>query len=332
MKKLSSNLKKIITILSDGHIHSGESLGQHLGITRAGVWKFIKQLSDLGIPLESTKKLGYRLLQPLILLDNKLIKNELQLRKELLKKLKLEIFSNIDSTNTYLRKYFRTKTEQIPICIAEMQTAGKARLDRTWHSPFGVNLYFSCLWRFHKDLSELAGLSLAISLAIIATLDELGLKKDLKVKWPNDILWQQQKLAGILIEVNAESHNVSQAIIGIGLNINIKNEKSKVINQPWTSLEVILGKPLDRNVVTAKLINHLFPLLEDFEKNGFTHFKNHFKKYDYLLDKNIALIQYDKIIKGKAVGINIQGNLLLEHHDSSVHAYSSGDTTISKKA
>lgn len=253
--------------------------------------------------------------QPIILLNATAIKKHLKI-----KPYSIKIFNSIPSTIDYLK----TSTAKSPqICLAEQQTAGIGRLGRTWHSPFGLNIYLSCLWNFNKDISKLSGLSLITSLATIKTLTHYT--KHLKIKWPNDILYHDQKLSGILIEISAESHGTSQAIISIGLNVNMYHAS---ISQSWTSLINILKQPQDRNQIIGLLINQLFDYLKQFETSGFGPFLSEWQKYDYLKNKQIKLLHGQQSITGIAAGINDQGHLLLKHSDGSIATYSSGDTSV----
>ena len=231
MKSLNQTLVKVTELLSDGQYHDGTSIGNQLNITRAAVWKVIKKLEQYNVPLTSSKGKGYQLELPLTLLDPDKIKSKLRHRA-----IEIDVVEKVASTNDYL-KQFMEKNKKIRVCLAEMQTQGKGRLDRQWYSPFGENIYLSMLCPFDKDLSELSGLSLVASLAICRALESMIDFKNhqLKVKWPNDILVNQRKLAGMLIEVQAESNRSCQVVIGVGINVNmLKNIES--INT--TSLDI----------------------------------------------------------------------------------------------
>ncbi|TAK77921.1 MAG: biotin--[acetyl-CoA-carboxylase] ligase [Gammaproteobacteria bacterium] len=323
IKKANANLIKIVDILNDGDYHDGETIGKKLKMTRSAVWKAIKKLEGYQIAIDSVKGKGYALLQPLILLEASKIKHHL-----VNEKLDIAIFESIDSTNDYLKAF--KNSQAIKICLAEQQTRGKARLGREWYSPFGENIYFSCLYPFQKDVSELAGLSLVTSLAVLKTFKEIGVKEKLFVKWPNDILCDNKKLSGSLIEIQAETHGVSSAIIGIGMNVNMIQDDAQ-ISQAWTSVQKILGCYVDRNEVCAKLINHLIAYWQQFDAQGFAPFIEEWMASDCLMQQAITLNNLDKKIKGKVVGINEQGHLLLKLTDGSVRAFSSGDTTIAKR-
>src|SRR3990167_5018644 len=165
MKKFSTTFTKLVNILNDGNYHDGTTLSSRLQISRSAVWKAIQKLEKYGIPVHAMKGKGYALAEPLILLNQKTIKRGIQTAN-----IDFTIFESIHSTNTYCVPQPRIKNKNISICLAETQTGGLGRLQRSWHSPFGQNIYLSCTYSFQKDVSELSGLSLVISLAIIATL------------------------------------------------------------------------------------------------------------------------------------------------------------------
>lgn len=314
---------KIVNILSDGEYHDGNSMGMALQMTRSAIWKTIKKLASYDIKIDSIKGKGYALLEPLSLLEASKIKNKLKN-----KKVEINIFESISSTNDYLLAHRNKKS--IRICLAEQQTQGKGRLNRSWYSPFGKNIYLSCLYPLQKDMSELAGLSLVTSLAMMSVLKNYGLSRQLCVKWPNDIFYENKKLSGSLVEVQAESHGHSYAVIGIGINVNMLDD-GKQISQKWTSLREILGESLDRNELCANLLNNLFAYLRKFEEHGFAYFADEWMRVDCLAQKTITLKNIQTKITGKMVGINAQGHLLLQLADGSVRAFSSGDTSIVKK-
>ncbi len=322
MKQLNPTLVKIVNILNDGEYHDGTTIGNLLGISRNAVWKTIKRLESYGVKVNSHKAQGYALSEPLILLDQKTIKQELQH-----KNLDIEIFETIKSTNSYLKTCDSNQT--IKICLAEQQTQGKGRFNRDWHSPFGQNIYLSCLYPFKKDLSELGGLSLAVSLAVLKSIQMEQQDAKIALKWPNDIIYDAKKIAGCLIEVSAEAHNRSDAIIGIGINANMLQDNSN-IPQPWASLRQISGHYVDRNILATNLINTLLKYLDKFATYGLEPFLAEWNQYNQLLGKKISLKHGNAETQGTVIGINNHGHLLLELADGSVQAFSSGDTTILK--
>ncbi len=322
MKQLNPTLVKTVSILNDGQYHDGTTIGNILGISRNAVWKTIKKLESYGIKVNSHKGKGYALPEPLILLDQQSIQKNLQHEG-----LMLEVFETIKSTNSYLKT--SNHDETIKICLTEQQTQGKGRFNRDWHSPFGQNIYLSCLYPFKKDISELGGLSLAISLAILKSIQAEQQDSNILLKWPNDIVYNQKKIAGNLIEVSAEVHGMCYAIIGIGINVNMLQDNEN-IPQPWTSLRQICDHYIDRNILATNLINTLLKYLDKFATYGLEPFLSEWNQHNQLLGKKISLKHGNAETQGTVIGINNFGHLLLQLADDSVKAFSAGDTTILK--
>lgn len=320
-KNSHDNLLEVVRILSDGHYHDGDTIGELLQITRSAVWKIIQKLLQYEIKIDSIKGKGYALSEPLILLDSGTIqKNSVNIP--------IHLFESIESTNHYLKLF---KNLKIPmVCIAEKQTLGKGRFNREWHSPFGKNLYFSCVYPFQKDVSELAGLSLLTSLAVVETLKQFGIEDGLSVKWSNDVMYQHKKLSGNLIELQAEAQTACQAIMGIGINVNMLNATTAAISQPWTAMQAILNHYVDRNLLCARLITNLFSHLKKFEQEGFVPFVGRWNQLDCLVNKTITLTNVNQEFVGRMLGVNDQGYLLLELANGEVRTFSSGETTIMK--
>lgn len=332
MKKTSPKLKKLVKILSDGAYHSGSALGLSLHISRSAIWKLINQLHSYNIPIQATKAKGYCMEQPLSLLDSRGIKKHINC-KENREKCAIEVYSSITSTNDHFKtKALANTNHQLHVCLAEQQTTGKGRLGRSWYSPFGVNIYLSCCKVYHKDISELGGLSLVIGLAIVKALGECGVKDKIKVKWPNDIYYDNKKLAGILMEVVAETHGTSKIIIGVGLNTNMTedNLQIKPIDKTWTSLITILKQYQDRNKIVGIVLNEIMHYLDKFEQSGLPAFLPEWRQFDFLYQQQVTLVNANKTITGIVLGINDQGHLLVEKNDGNIQAYASGDTTIQK--
>jgi BirA family biotin operon repressor/biotin-[acetyl-CoA-carboxylase] ligase len=298
-------LRKLLQILSDGNFHSGEELGTQLGVTRAAVWKQLKKLESLNIPLSSVKGKGYRLSDAIQLLDEAIIKDNISGRLDC-----LDVLLNTESTNSYLLDKASDHMGKRYAVLAEKQESGRGRRGRTWVSPFGKNIYLSMLWSFSGGLGSLEGLSLVIAIAVEKALAELGVD-DAKLKWPNDVYLNNKKLAGILLEVSGEYSGYCQVVIGIGLNINLSEFDAKNIDQPWAQLSEHL-KDTDRNTVAAVMINHLIKAIEEFDKNGFSAFKDYWLERDAFINKEVDLILPNLVRSGVARGVNGKGELLLE--------------------
>lgn len=326
MKQLSQNLVGLINFLSDEACHDGTSIGNHLNISRAAVWKLVKKLTQYGVPLVSTKGKGYQLQSPLILLDSQVIRSRIRH-----KSVELIVLEKTASTNDCLKQLAQNNTS-ILACLSEYQSAGKGRLERHWHSPFAKNIYLSVLCPFEKDISELSGLGLVSSLAICHAIEaatDLG-KNQLSVKWPNDILFNGEKLGGVLIEIQAESNGFCQVIIGMGLNVNMRKAFKRDVNQPWTSLANMLGTYINRHHLAVEIIDTLIDYLERFSAKGLAAFKQEWKRRDALLGTKISVISRQRTRTGMYQGINNQGHLKLSVGGNEVMMLSAGDTSIVK--
>lgn len=321
MKNLPYNLVRTVQILNDGLSHSGDELGQVLAISRAAVWKIIKKLQDYGIEIDSIKGKGYTLKEPLILLDKEQIYQSLS---NGLPVGAIKIFASLNSTNEYFKKH-KIKDNQPAVCLAEQQTGGRGRLSRTWHSPFAKNIYFSCRYVFNKDLAELAGLSLVVNLATLCALKKYSPGKNCFVKWPSDIILADKKIAGNLIEIQAEANGSSEAIIGIGINVNMLNSEQNFI---CTSLREVSGEYFNRNPICADLIICLLNYLQRFEQQGFSGFLQEWLANDYLTHKSVSVTHHHQKILGSVQGVNTYGYLLLKLANGEQCTFSAGDIFI----
>ena len=324
MKDLNATTKKILSIFDDGNYHDGSSIGQKLNISRAAVWKHIQQLQTLGIEFTSTKGKGYCLQKPIILLDKKRIEQAIH---QNFSNTTVYVTDHIVSTNEYLKE--QHDDSNFNFCIAEQQTKGKGRFDRIWHSPFAQNIYFSVKHQTLQDISKLSGLSLAVAVAIIHILKKIGINAD--IKWPNDILYQKKKLAGILIEVTAQPNTQTNIIIGIGLNVNMETDQEN-ISSDWISISQILQKQFDRNALIEILCKELSDMITEFEHSGIKNYLDLYHKHHFLTDKHISLQAGKMKYTGKVIGISELGYLKLLLPNGEIKNFSSGEVTIDKNS
>ncbi|WP_233267330.1 bifunctional biotin--[acetyl-CoA-carboxylase] ligase/biotin operon repressor BirA [Paraglaciecola sp. L3A3] len=313
----------LLATLADGKFHSGEALGEYLGISRAAISNHVKTLSELGLDIYSVTGKGYRLAQPLTMLNTQEISQYLQntdMRN-------VEVLNVIDSTNQYIKDKTIVLNNGY-VCLAEAQTAGRGRHGRQWVSPYGASLYLSMHWHFSGGYAVLAGLSLAIGVAVANTLKLCGIN-DTKLKWPNDIYAQGKKLAGVLIEVEGQIGSGCDCVIGIGLNAALP-DNVKEIDQPWIDLAQISSHPINRNQLAAILINELHASLLVFEQEGLKPFVQTWKELDVFANQAIKLIIGKKIIEGIGRGIDDTGALILET-SSGLQTFHGGEISVRAK-
>lgn len=329
MHTLNPTQKTILSLLADGDFHSGTELADTIGISRTGVWKQLKFMDELGLTLNAVSGKGYRLDRSLELLDGESIIAALDKSAKCLAT-SLEIFDQIPSTNTYLLDRASDGTASGSICLAERQTAGKGRRGRSWISPFGSNIYLSLLWRYQSSPLMLSGLSLAIGVAVMRALNSFF--PDLfQLKWPNDIFYLGSKLGGILVEMSGESGGPCTVVVGLGLNIFLDPADAVTIDRAWTDLSRITGSyGIGRNNLIAGLLNHLLPVLAEFEGSGISYYVEEWRKYDYLKGRQATLYIGDKAYSGMVRGINDQGLLLLDLPDGRCQAFASGEVSLSR--
>lgn len=298
-------LRQVITLLRDGEFHSGQKLAEELSVSRAYVWKLMQQLEELGLEFESVTRKGYRLLQPLELLNAKSLLQTMA--DHGLSDWQCELLLLTDSTNEQLKgEGFRHKK----ILAAEYQSAGRGRRGRQWVSPLASNLYWSAGWQTQMPVQQLGGLSLVVGLAMIKALEGLGIKK-VKLKWPNDLRYQGRKLGGILIELSGDVAGALQVVIGIGLNMQMGTSAAKAIEQEWVNLSE-LAPGVSRQQVLAAIIVELSKSLEQFEEKGFTAFQEAWREVDECFGQKVSILQSKKELKGIGAGVDATGALLLQ--------------------
>jgi len=294
----------LVSLLADGEFHSGEQLGEKLGMSRAAINKHIQTLRDWGIDVFTVPGKGYSLPGPIQLLNESFIHSHI-------KSGSVTVLPVIDSTNQYLLDRL-SELESGDACIAEYQQAGRGRRGRKWFSPFGANLYLSMYWRLEQGPAAAIGLSLVIGIVMAEVLHELGAGQ-VRVKWPNDLYLHDRKLAGILVELTGKTGDAAQIVIGAGINLAMRQVESDIVNQGWINLQEA-GIKVDRNELAVRLIEKLRASLREFEQEGLAPFLSRWEKLDNFIHRQVKLIIGDREIYGISRGIDNQGALLLEQN------------------
>lgn len=307
-----STRAEILKMLSDGAFHSGTDLGGRLGITRAAVCKSIRSLALAGLEVHRVTGRGYKLETPLTLLD----------RTQLLKRLgaaatmvrdRLHLLDEVDSTSRYLAGQVAAAPDiNGATCIAESQSQGRGRRGRSWIATPYSNLLLSMAWRFPGGPAALAGLSLAAGVALLRALEEYGVP-DVGLKWPNDVLWERRKLAGLLVDIQGEAAGPTRVILGVGVNGHIHARDAGRIDQPWVDLRDITGETTDRNRLAALVIRELLGMFHLFADKGFTPFRRDWQKRHSIHGQRVRLIQGARELSGTVEGIDEHGGLIIRH-------------------
>lgn len=302
-------LLPLLRTLGDGAWHSGEALARDAGITRAALSKRVQKLIQWGLPIETQPGRGCRLTQPLELLDADLIRGALNASDRA--RLQLRVVAATDSTNTQLMSASAADDPQA--LLAEHQTGGRGRHGRSWHSPFGTNLYLSLSFRFAQWPAALTALPLAVGVATAQALAPLQLP-ELRLKWPNDLWCRDAKLGGVLIEQRGESGGPCRVVIGLGLNVGMRTATSAEIGRPWTSLRELLGTEAvpSRNPLAARVLEQWLAMLDRYSREGFAPFEPAFRALDALRGRAVTVQQGDGECRGIARGVDESGALLID--------------------
>ncbi len=325
MDVYSEQATRLIAFLSDGCFHTSEQIAEVISVSPQDCTKLIAALSTRDLKVEYDLSRGYRLPAPLNLLNAEQITQYLQ--NGGLTNFRLDIFNFIDSTNDFLRRYPQPLA-QPHYCLSESQQAGKGRMKRQWFSPFAQNIYCSMALDLQKELSQLSGMSLVVSLGIARVLEQMPLPEPIKIKWPNDIMIGDKKICGNLIEVFTRQNHSIRAIIGVGLNVNMRVADAVAINQPWTSLRLLTDQPHERNRLAASLILSITEIIKEFDTKGLQPFMARWHEHDYLLGNTVVVHHLHETHHGVVLGISPEGNLLLRLASGHIQSFSSGDTTF----
>lgn len=299
---------ELLKLLSDGGFHGGQELGGKLEITRMAVWKQIQKLQDIGVEIQVVKGKGYRLMSPLELMDAAAIRaGILPAAAPLLAN--IEVLQVTTSTNDVAVQAVEGGAQRGSVVLAERQIAGRGRRGRQWVSPFGSNLYLSCVWEFYGGAASLEGLSLAVGVAVVRALKAVGVK-GCNLKWPNDILHSQKKIAGILLEMTGDPSGKCQVVVGIGINHKLPVVLGSIIDQPWTRLDDICPG-VGRNLLAAMVISHVLLMLSQFQLQGFSCCRDEWNQHDGYREIQVVIKTGAEDIYGIADGVDDSGGLRL---------------------
>ena len=332
--------------LSDGAFHSGEDLAAKVGLTRARVSQVLKQAETAGLALERIRGRGYRLVAAPDFLDANEVRRALIAFGAKVAKpgaitpkpqpvveddlginaverssvdyatpaLQVELVDQLDSTSTELLRRSQRRDIHGAVLAAEWQTAGRGRRGRTWTAVAGGSLTFSLGWRFEQGAGFLAGLSLAIGVAVARALEKEGYD-GVELKWPNDLIYRHHKLGGVLVELNGDALGPSTVVVGVGLNVRLPREMKKDIAQAVTDLGAVAGRgapPIDRNRLFARVAHEVAQTLERYAEGGFAAFAPEWQQRHAYQGKPVKLILPDgAAVKGTVAGVDASGALVL---------------------
>jgi BirA family biotin operon repressor/biotin-[acetyl-CoA-carboxylase] ligase len=308
----------LLNLLKDGRFHSGQDLGAALGISRSAVWKQLQHLeAELGLSIHKVRGRGYQLAAPLMLLDSSAI-------SAMSPDWPVTVLDSVDSTNAEALRAIGRGSSAPFLVLAERQVSGRGRRGRTWISPFAENLYYSLVLRIDGGMRQLEGLSLVVGLAVLQALRNFGVA-GAGLKWPNDVLVNNKKIAGILLELVGDPADVCHVVLGIGINVNM--QKADEVDQQWTSIRLESGKSTDRNELIAELSKQLNSYIRRHQTDGFSDLQAEWEESHLWQSRSVSLIAGARQIDGVVLGIDGQGALRL-NVDGVEKVFSGGELSL----
>lgn len=319
---------RLLVLLADGRLHSGEWLAKELAVSRAAIWKGVQRLRASGVDIQALPRRGYCLPAALELLDAGRVVAELDARhRGRLRRFELKF--EVDSTNTRLLDAPPPPPGSMDVCLTELQRAGRGRRGRRWIAPFGAGVAMSAAWTFSDGASTLPSLSLAVGVAITRALSRAG-AVGVALKWPNDIYFQDRKIGGVLIELKAEASGPAHVVIGIGINVALPAAARREIEAAGVRVAAVAdacpGAP-SRNRVAGAILDELLSMLWQFEREGFAAFRGAWTALDALRDRPARVALADTMVSGTARGVDGEGALLLDT-GAGVRRFVSGEASL----
>lgn len=219
----------------------------------------------------------------------------------------VEVVAEVDSTNEELLRRAAAGDTTRSVLLAETQSAGRGRSGRRWVSPQSNNLYLSFAWHFPGGVQALAGLSLAVGVAVVNAVQSCS-DVALQLKWPNDIVHAKGKVGGVLIETVSDRRGGCIAVVGVGLNVGMPNSAGAEIDQAWLDINRLAGTQCSRNVLAGATVARLADLLTGFSSEGFSAWRARWEALDILRGQRVVA-DGASVVEGVADGVADDGGL-----------------------
>jgi len=322
--------KQILKLLKENNndFLSGEYISRTLGVSRSAIWKHIKQLKEEGYKIEAVSNKGYKLKSSPDLLTLEEI--EPYLNSSVIGR-KFIYFNSIDSTNNAAKKIADDENSHGTVLISEEQTNGKGRLGRHWISPKYKGIWMSIILKPNLDPIDASKITQIAAAAVTLSLLEMNIKAS--IKWPNDIILNHKKVCGILTEMNAELTNIHHVIVGIGINVNAdKEDFPDDLKNIATSLKIESNNKINRQILTAKILNNFEILYDKFiNNNDIESSLKICREYSAILGSEIIIINKGKKVSAKALDIDEEGKLIVKYSNGNIEKIISGEISIRGK-
>ena len=319
---------KVLEILKENKEYiSGEKISNILVVSRTAVWKNINSLKEDGYEIDSVSRKGYKLISSPDLLSYQEI--EPYLNTKFIGR-NIQYFDTIDSTNKKVKTIAETSSDGT-VVISEEQTLGRGRLGRNWSSPKGKSLLISVLIKPNIDPSKVSNITLVGAVALVKALEYFDIEG--LIKWPNDIIINGKKIAGILTELSAEINQVNYVVMGIGVNLYTNEEEfPEDIRHKAGSILSETGKTINRKKFTGKFLNCFEKYSQEyFLGNNFDEVIKISKERSILMGKEVKIVGRDYSYEAKVLDITEKGHLLIEKKDGSKEEIYSGEVSVRGK-
>jgi BirA family biotin operon repressor/biotin-[acetyl-CoA-carboxylase] ligase len=307
---------------------SGEEISRRLKVSRTAVWKRIERLRALGYEIEASTRSGYRLIQSPDLLTPTEV--EPLLKTKWMGK-RIHYFQTLDSTNSKAYQLALNGAEEGEVVISESQEKGRGRLGRQWFSPPFLNLYLSVILRPKISPHQA---SLNTLMAAVATADAIQKFSGLRplIKWPNDILLRDRKVAGLLNEVHSETDRIHFVILGIGVNLNMDEKMfSKEIRTVATSLKIEMGQTVSRKIFLQFFLQEMEKWYSTFLEGGSAVILKAWRDRAHIQGRQVKVTSFGEAIAGIAIDVDSDGALILETEDGRQKRVVAGDIEYKNK-
>ncbi len=307
---------------------SGEEISRRLKVSRTAVWKRIQRLKGQGYGIKASTRSGYRLIQSPDLLTPSEIKPIL--KTQWIGKT-IHHFHELDSTNSKAYQLALNGAKEGEVVIAEFQEKGRGRLGRKWSSPPFLNLYLSVILRPNISPHRASFITLMAAIAAADAIQKFSGLLPL-IKWPNDILLRDRKIAGLLNEIHSEMDRIHFVILGIGVNLNMDHQIfSKEIRAVSTSLKIEMGQPISRKMFLRSLLLELEKWYSIFLKEDSEVILKAWRDRARIQGRQVKVTSFGKVLTGTAVEIDSDGALILETEDGKRTRVVAGDVEYKTK-
>lgn len=326
---MSATRERLLGLLADGELHSGEKLAATLSVSRTAVWKAVAELRQRGIAVESVDRRGYRLAEPVELLEPDRIRQEavavgFSMPRDLV------VLFEVGSTNDHLATLPPPPPGRPRLVFAELQRAGRGRRGRTWHAPFGSGLTFSVAWTFAEMPADIAALSLAMGAQVARAVQRLG-AQDVRLKWPNDLICGPCKVGGLLAQLRSEAGGPTHLILGLGLNLRLGPAQREALAAPGAlpvgDLAAAFAAPVGRNRIAGVVAAAMLDGLQRFALQGFEPFAADWAELDALRGRRVRIEHGSTAVEGIALGAGSDGSLRLAVGER-IERFYSGDLSL----